>query len=61
MVFVAHRLCTERAADRIILMDEGGVRAIGTGDEVLHIDELHALLTQGQLLAGPPWTGAAHA
>ncbi len=42
-------------------MDEGGVRAIGTGDEVLHIDELHALLTQGQLLAGPPWTGAAHA
>ena len=41
VVTVAHRLSTVIHADRIILMEEGGVRAQGTHTELLERDELY--------------------
>ncbi|WP_306370607.1 ABC transporter ATP-binding protein [Nocardiopsis sp. CC223A] len=41
VVTVAHRLSTVIHADRIILMEEGGVRAHGTHTELLERDELY--------------------
>ncbi|MBD9729986.1 ABC transporter ATP-binding protein [Streptomyces caniscabiei] len=51
VLVVAHRLSTVRGADRIIVMDDGHVRAVGTHDELLAQDRLYARLAATQFLA----------
>jgi ABC-type multidrug transport system fused ATPase/permease subunit len=54
VVVIAHRLSTVHSADRILVMDAGRVRAVGTQDELVETDDLYRQLAATQLLAAEP-------
>ncbi|GKQ41392.1 ABC transporter ATP-binding protein [Streptomyces sp. A012304] len=51
VLVVAHRLSTVTGADRIVVMESGRVRSLGTHEELVAQDPLYAQLAATQLLA----------
>ncbi len=54
VLVVAHRLSTVTMADRIVVMDAGTVRAVGTRSELIAGDLLYAELAATQFLVTAP-------
>jgi len=50
VLVVAHRLSTVTGADRIVVMDAGRVRAVGTHEELVNTDRLYAQMAATQFL-----------
>jgi ABC-type multidrug transport system fused ATPase/permease subunit len=50
VLVIAHRLSTVTSADRILVLEAGRVRAVGTHDDLLATDDLYRELAASQLL-----------
>lgn len=61
VLVAAHRLSTVAAADRILVLDAGRLRADGTHTDLMCTDELYRQLAATQLLTGRPGLGAPRA
>ncbi|WP_405646956.1 ABC transporter ATP-binding protein [Streptomyces uncialis] len=54
VISIAHRLSTVISADRIVVMEEGRVRAVGTHQELLRADRLYRDLVEALHMSGVP-------
>jgi ATP-binding cassette, subfamily B, bacterial len=53
-VVIAHRLATVRNVNRIVVLDRGGIHAVGSHEELLKASSLYAHLARLQFLADRP-------
>ena len=48
ILVIAHRLATVKKADKIVVLEDGGIKAIGSHSELVEQDELYANLAKLQ-------------